>query len=449
MTDGLRELSLFSGAGGWLLATKWLLGWECRGYVEWNPFRQRILRQRILDGIFDNAEIYGDIRAFVAEGYARTYRGQVDVVTAGSPCTPFSFAGKRLGVQDPRNMWPATAATIREVRPRFVFLENVPGLLSGTKVQVAVDWIDPQRFLFGNKWQTTRTVLGLPSYFGRVLQDLAALGYDARWGCVSANNLGAPHKRLRLWLVAHAKDVLCNDGDNNTRECVEEGAVSESGNRCGQEDIPDSKHIGRPTRTERTRREEGSDTCGRSAGAGVGDSEKRDGRDVGEDFREVCGEIDSLEYSSGAQRGNDRSGIGETLADTEIDEEGRLSLRTTSTESGLGGTGQDVADSNETGCAQQRRTESIGQAQRFLECGRRSGWRIPWWDIDPADIPDKDGNGRKGDAQPRLGRVAHGVADRVNRLEAIGDGVVPAVAAFAWLALSDGLLTSDGPTEIT
>lgn len=169
----MRELSLFTGAGGGLLGSK-LLGWKAIGYVEINDYCQRIIAQRIKDGILDDAPIYGDIRTFINEGYADAYKGMVDVITAGFPCQPFSVAGKQLGESDPRNMWPETLAVIRAVRPNYAFLENVPNLL-------------------------------VHKYFGRILGDLAECGYCVSWRCLSAAEMGAPHKRNRLWLVADSK----------------------------------------------------------------------------------------------------------------------------------------------------------------------------------------------------------------------------------------------------
>ncbi len=80
----LRELSLFSGSGGGLLGTK-LLGWRAVGYVEFNEYCQRVLQQRIRDGLLDDAPIFGDVREFVEGGFAEAYRGRVDVVTGGFP----------------------------------------------------------------------------------------------------------------------------------------------------------------------------------------------------------------------------------------------------------------------------------------------------------------------------------------------------------------------------
>jgi DNA (cytosine-5)-methyltransferase 1 len=167
-SQGLRELSLFSGAGGGLLASL-LLGWRTVCYVEHDAYCQRIIQARIRDGLLHDAPIWDDVRTF--DG--RPWFGSVDIVTAGFPCQPFSSAGDRLAEGDERNMWPDTIRIIKEVRPQWCLLENVSGLLS------------------------------LP-YIRRVFIDLAQSGYDTRWDCLPASIFGAPHQRYRLWIVAHA-----------------------------------------------------------------------------------------------------------------------------------------------------------------------------------------------------------------------------------------------------
>lgn len=171
----LRELSLFSGAGGGCIASR-MLGHQIVGYVEWETYPQEVLKARISDGSLDPAPVFSDVRRFVSEGWASRYRGRVDLVTAGFPCQPFSVAGKQRGEADERNMWPATAAVLRDVRPPFVFLENVPGLLSNPY------------------WKTIRG-------------NLAALGYDATWGVLGAGDVGAPHRRKRLWVFCWFRDL--------------------------------------------------------------------------------------------------------------------------------------------------------------------------------------------------------------------------------------------------
>lgn len=163
------ELSLFSGAGGGLLATKHLLGWQTVCYVEKDKLSQKIIQARISDGVLDDAPIWDDVTTFDGE----QWRGIVDCISAGFPCQPYSRAGKGLGSTDERNLWPDTFRIIREVKPQWVLLENVSSLLSY-------------------------------DYVRRIFADLAEEGFDIGWTCISAFDVGAPHLRERLWIVAYA-----------------------------------------------------------------------------------------------------------------------------------------------------------------------------------------------------------------------------------------------------
>ena len=120
----LTELALFAGAGGTILAGK-LLGWRTVCAVEIDEYCQRVLLQRQQDGILEPFPIWDDAKSF--DG--RPWRGCVDIVTASPPCQPWSNANaKKQGDQDERNLWPDTIRIIREVRPRFVLVENVPAI---------------------------------------------------------------------------------------------------------------------------------------------------------------------------------------------------------------------------------------------------------------------------------------------------------------------------------
>lgn len=171
----MNELALFAGAGGGLLATKWLLGWRTVCYVENASYPVSVLEARIRDGCLDDAPIWSDVRTF--DG--KPWRGCVDIITAGFPCQPWAAGGKELGADDPRNLCPDTIRIVGEVRPTWILLENSPNLLQHSR-----------------KWQR-------PPYAERIVGQLAGLGYVGRWGCLSAGALGFDHKRRRLWIVAH------------------------------------------------------------------------------------------------------------------------------------------------------------------------------------------------------------------------------------------------------
>lgn len=230
---GMRELSLFTGAGGGLLGTK-LLGWEPIGYVEWNKYCQQVIAARVRDGFLPVAPIFTDVREFVQSGAARQYRGFADVVSAGFPCQPFSVAGKQLGADDSRNMWPETADVIRIVQPKSVLLENVPGLISA-------------------------------GYIGTVIGDLADLGYVGKWGVIGASDVGAPHRRKRLWVVAHTKSEQRNGGSNHAGKFSEPSEVSEFGNSCREANVADTNSAQREgMRSAFGVRQEHTNACGAS-----------------------------------------------------------------------------------------------------------------------------------------------------------------------------------------
>ena len=164
----MNELALFAGIGGGILGGK-LLGWRTVCAVERDAYCREILLRRQEDGSLEPFPVWDDVRSF--DG--KPWRGKVDIVTAGFPCQPFSVAGEQKGEDDERNMWPDTIRIIREVGPRWVLLENVPGLLV---------------------YQYTHAIFG----------ELAEMGYDCRWGCISAASVGANHRRDRLWILADA-----------------------------------------------------------------------------------------------------------------------------------------------------------------------------------------------------------------------------------------------------
>ena len=183
----MNELALFAGAGGGILGGK-LLGWKTVCAVEWDGYARDVLLARQNDGCLEAFPIWDDVQTF--DG--KPWRGRVDVVSGGFPCQDISSAGKGAGINGERSgMWGHMARIIGEVRPRFVFVENSPMLTSR----------------------------GL----GRVLGDLATLGYDARWAVLGAIDAGAPHKRDRIWIVAHA-DVSQREGAGQPIRGVEKHA---------------------------------------------------------------------------------------------------------------------------------------------------------------------------------------------------------------------------------
>jgi len=164
----MRELALFAGAGGGILGGT-LLGWRTVCAVEIDPFCREVLLRRQMDRCLPKFPIWDDVRTF--DG--RPWRGIVDVVSGGFPCQDISVAGKGGGLAGARSgLWSEMARIIHEVGPQYVFVENSPALTSR----------------------------GL----GRVLGDLAEMGFNAEWGVLGAVDAGAPHRRERIWIVGNA-----------------------------------------------------------------------------------------------------------------------------------------------------------------------------------------------------------------------------------------------------
>lgn len=173
----MNELALFAGVGGGVLAAR-LLGWRTVCAVERDAYAAAVLAHRQDEGcgqagVLDPFPIWSDVRTF--DG--RPWRGIVDVVSGGFPCQDISVAGSKAGIGGERSgLWVEMARIIREVRPAFAWVENSPNLVN----------------------------CGLD----RVLADLAALGFDARWGVLGACDLGAWHDRERIWVKATNADRL-------------------------------------------------------------------------------------------------------------------------------------------------------------------------------------------------------------------------------------------------
>lgn len=187
MTHG----SLFSGIGGFDLAAKWM-GWENVFHCEINPFGQKMLKYH-----FPNSISYDDI----TKTDFTIHRGNIDIISGGFPCQPYSMAGKRLGKEDARHLWPKMLRVIREVQPTWVVGENVFGLINWSGGLV----------------------------FHEVQTDLEAEGYKVQPYVLPACAVNAPHKRDRVWFVAYSKSARtgknigwlrsvhngCSDGKEN------------------------------------------------------------------------------------------------------------------------------------------------------------------------------------------------------------------------------------------
>jgi DNA (cytosine-5)-methyltransferase 1 len=308
--ENLHELALFAGAGGGILGGH-LLGWRTVCAVEWEQYPASVLCARQNDGILPPFPIWDDVQTF--DG--KPWRGIVDVVSGGFPCQDISSAGKGAGIDGERSsMWKHMARIIGEVRPQYVFVENSPML-------------------------TTR---GL----GVVLADLSKMGFDAKWGVVSAADVGANHQRERIWIRAEQRNFFSHTKHNG------DGRRQQQSESLEEKDVVNTQ------------------SCG-------------GGR--------ITGEFQAQNEQQTTKRQERRFWQSDNASEMAYTSSTRL---------------QRLWDTRSNG-------ESISK-QRFSWGGFDSGSNS-WWEV-----------------EPNISRVANGVAARVDRLKAIGNGQVPLCAATAW-----------------
>ena len=164
----MKHIGLFEGIGGFSLAARWM-GWQTVAWCEWDEFCQKILKHH-----FPEAEQHGDV---TTTDFTR-YAGQIDILTGGFPCQPYSSAGKRLGKEDDRHLWPEMIRAIREIQPSWVVGENVRGLTN---------------------WNG-----GL--VFDEVQAELENEGYEVTPYLLPACAVNAPHRRDRIWFIAYRNE---------------------------------------------------------------------------------------------------------------------------------------------------------------------------------------------------------------------------------------------------
>jgi len=339
----MNELALFAGAGGGILGGK-LLGWRTVCAVEWEPYPASVLVARQNDGLLPHFPIWDDVQTFDGKPWA----GIVDVVSGGFPCQDISAAGKGAGIDGERSgMWREMARIIHEVRPRYVFVENSPMLTSR----------------------------GL----GTVLGDLAAMGFDARWGVLGAADVGANHQRDRIWIVAKWRGQFPYAQHDRIRrwEQLQEGIEETSGKlantRCQLWSTGYATELDTKTQIWSA-----SPIHNQSSGQGQANMANT---------KELLG-----------NGGNDNA---------------RISMER-ETQPKFGNDCGQGSISNANGSQRQGVQQSKRKEQEYTYACDPCWWKT----------------------EPNVGRMANGVAAGVDRLKAIGNGQVPLCAATAWRILS-------------
>ena len=372
-----------------------------RAFVEWEGWPRTVLIAAQRAGYFVPAPIWDDLRSFDA----RPFCGAFDIILAGYPCQPFSAAGKRGGADDPRHLWPDVARVISECGPEWVFLENVPG----------------------------HVTLGLET----VLRELWGLGYTPAAGLFSASEVGAPHQRLRIFILAHTDEPA--SGHCKLQPRWEQRLHPQGrGAGVGYHQLVDAEGDGRGEGWAGPKLWLGRDAAPASSSSTMANAggQRSDGSAAGQDQQpgraEAVGAGAAMAQSSrteleGIQRSQHHPG-GWQVPD------GHPALP--------GGTGLHLPGPGDYAAwaAILFAHPDLAPAVGFDDC-------LAWSRRLAAD-PEGPVTAA---AEPALRRMADGLAHRARALRLLGNGVHPLAAAHAWraLAAAHGLgpvdLAADGP----
>jgi len=378
----LNVISFCSGYGGIERGLD-LAGTDHRvlAYVEIEAYAIANLVNKMESGQLDAAPIYSNLKTFPAH----LFRDCVDLITGGYPCQPFSSAGKRGGEQDPRHLWPYIREHINAIRPTQCFFENVEGHIS----------------------------LGLSS----VISDMEEDGYSTTWQIFSASEIGAPHQRKRVYILGSLQYANTDSGDGSSKQEREhEGAeelIRSSEGRVGSP-FPNANSSTLRHQSERTTPRRFDIQTGGEAQSGIDGEEKSLANasiparhDAEADSQ--CTDTNSIGSHRKEEHQRRRIQRGVELQDKQVSESRQIR--------------QNVADTTGIG------TQGL----------RPSGEQKPYAH-GQAKLPMREGERPRPTAwpaEPNVGRVVDGCADRVDRIRLLGNGVVPQTAAKAWSILND------------
>ena len=371
-TQTVTHISLCAGYGGIDLGLRGAISnLRTVAFSEIEGFACANLVSKMEAGLLDCAPIWTDLKTFPW----RAFRDRVDILSGGYPCQPFSAAGKRLGTDDPRHLWPFIADGIRILRPSVCFFENVEGHIS----------------------------LGLREVIG----ELESMGYKVSWGIFSAREVGAPHQRKRVFILAMANN--CGKGLERLRECRgSKGWQASDGYAGGSCSVWPSRP-GQPQHGWEPPRVVGNADCFDRRTSASGRIDDTEAGSAGE----IMGDTE------GVRSGESTDGVAHAApwADASSDE--------------------DMGDTEEQGCGRLD-DESI---KKRMEARRH---------FDGSSDPERE---KHRQAQPPLGGDADGTTrgmdyaqlcvscdNRTDELRLLGNGVVPATATLAFQTLLAELL---------
>jgi len=381
----VTHIGLCAGYGGIELGLhRAIRGMRTVALCEIEAFAIANLVAKMEAGLMDPAPVWPDLKTFPWAAF----RDRVDILTGGYPCQPFSSAGKRAGKEDPRHLWPWIADGIRLLRPRCCFFENVEGHIS----------------------------LGLSD----VIEDLAGMGYRTTWGIFSAAEVGAPHQRKRVFILAHKLGTGLEGFGWNGDGIGQPGwKQADEGRSTGASGI-----YAWPSRP-------GEQQYGWEPPRVVADSHR----------------IDRSAQAEGREHDRQAGPAGEAMGDTEGWEDngrGPRDMEGEAREGGCGdnaadGSGEELADNIISGC-DRRSDGTSGWSRESGEAGEdASGWRSESHGMRQTQPPlGGDPDGASGGMD--YAELCVSGDNRTDELRLLGNGVVPATAERAFRALIEELI---------
>jgi len=385
-----KHLDLFSGIGGFSLGLEAAGGFETVAFCDYEPYCQKVLRKH-----WPWVTIYDDIKELNSERLASNGHTKIDIITGGYPCQPFSVAGRKKGEEDPRHVWPEMFRLIKELRPTWVIGENVAGHIK----------------------------LGLDT----VLENLESEGYSTRTFSISAASVGANHKRERVWIVGYSehngsstteKSRGIKETNDNNKEGQDKTSQFERTSRSyNSKDVENTGCKQWPwsffgDQDENEIREGNANQFERSSEASESDVANSNGR--------RCSSV--LDKRSSNQENKRRENyIKQSCSITDVANSESQGAREdnqglwSGTEGTSGRQTTDLADTESSDRNEYEIDREHGktETQKILGDGSSISGGSTWWSV-----------------EPNVGRVAHGVPKRVDRLKSIGNSLIPHIPYY-------------------
>ena len=419
----LKILDLFSGLGGFSLGLERTGNFETIAFCDNDKYSNLVLQKH-----WKGVKIYNDVKEITKEKLESDGVELPDIITGGFPCQPFSVAGKQKGTSDDRHLWPEMFRIIQELKPRWVIGENVKGLVNLQDGMV----------------------------FETVCTDLEGEGYEVRAFNIPAAGVGAPHRRERIWIVAHAKRYNKTDeigrSDETARGIQEEHRQNDGSARLtsrtssirqtnnGHEDMEDSRRTLQQGTELRGKNEDevkegyanqhqrsSSSSESNVANANSNRSTERGERQTIEKESYGGRSIERGSKINGRQRcvRETRQSEGDDVANAECERLERLSEQSST----IGEQDERLFSRNESSRGQATRTDVANtessnrhdndavtrdgesSTQEVFGNGSSISGESTWWHV-----------------EPDVGRVAHGIPGRVYRLKGLGNSIIPKIA---------------------